>query len=257
MKRSEFADAGKHLAEALGLGLPAGSPGLDAFAAEAGFASLWSRDVLEPADRILAVIATLTALQRLKHLRAHIGPALDLGISPRGVQEVMVQTGLYGGLPIAVDALAVADEVFAKRELPAPELTADEAAAMELTRDELAAAGREIMADIHGERSQQGYAAPDDPATSALYEVAIRYGYGVIWARPGLDWRQRMIVAVAAMTTLRLEPTLKKFAVSALGQGLTREQVVETIMQTAPYGGFPPALTALSQVKPVLFPDAA
>ena len=56
-----------------------------------------------------------------------------------------------------------------------------------------------------------------------------------------------------AFTALRLPATLTKFAQSALGQGLSREQVIEAIMQTAPYGGFPPALTALSQVKPVLF----
>jgi 4-carboxymuconolactone decarboxylase len=111
------------------------------------------------------------------------------------------------------------------------------------------------MAEIHGERSQSGYAAPNDPATSALYEIAIQYGYGVIWTRAGLTWRQRMFVALAAFTAFRLEATLVKFSQSALVQGLTREQVVEAIMQTAPYGGFPPALIALSQVKPVLFPD--
>jgi 4-carboxymuconolactone decarboxylase len=61
-------------------------------------------------------------------------------------------------------------------------------------------------------------------------------------------------VGVAAFTSLRLSQTLTKFAESALGQGLSREQVVEAIMQTAPYGGFPPALTALSQVRPILFP---
>ena len=255
MKRKHFAEAGGKLAETLGVPTPSGAPGLDIFAAEAGFASLWAREALAPADRIVVVLTTLTSHQRLKALRAHIGPALDLGISPRGIQEIIVQCGLYGGLPVAEEALAVAAEVFAGRGVEEPELTENEAAAMEMTRDELAVTGREIMADIHGERKEDGYAAPDDPATAALYEVAIRYGYGVIWARPGLEWRQRMLVACAAFTALRLEATLKKFAVSALGQGLTREQVIEAIMQTAPYGGFPPALTALSHVKPVLFPD--
>ena len=110
------------------------------------------------------------------------------------------------------------------------------------------------MAEIHGDLSQSGYAAPEDPATSALYKVAIEFGYGVIWTRAGLTWRQRMFVALAAFTALRLEATLTKFAQSAIVQGVTREQVIEAIMQTAPYGGFPPALIALSQVKPVLFP---
>ena len=122
--------------------------------------------------------------------------------------------------------------------------------------EDLNSEGHRIMAEIHGDRSQSGYAAPEDPSTSALYKVAIEYGYGVIWTREGLTWRQRMFVALAAFTALRLEATLTKFAQSAIVQGITREQVIEAIMQTAPYGGFPPALIALSQVKPVLFRDS-
>lgn len=255
MRRKDFAEQGKALAEAMGLQAPEGAPGLAEFAAEAGFASIWARPALSPEDRIVAVLTTLTALQRLPQLKAHVAAALDLGHSPRAIQEIMVQTGLYGGLPVAETALAVAAEVFDARSLPRPEAEPDEAAAMEVDHEDLARSGRDIMAALHGERSAGGYAAPDDPATSALYEIAIRYGYGVLWARPGLEWRQRMLVAVAAFTSLRLEPTLVKFAQSALGQGLTREEVVETIMQTAPYGGFPPALTALSAIKPVLFPE--
>ncbi len=257
MTRKDLAAAGMKRARSLGLAAPEGAPGLAEFAAEAGFASLWARPGLAPEDRIIAVVTTLTCLQRLTALKAHIGAALDLGIAPRGVQEIIVQSGLYGGIPIAEAALAVAAEVFAARGIAPPELEADEARMMDDAPDGLALSGRRIMADLHGERSGQGYAAPDDPATSALYEIAIRYGYGVIWTRAGLTWRQRMFVAVAAFTALRLDATLKKFAVSALGQGLTREEVVEAIMQTALYGGFPPALTALAQVKPLLFPEAS
>lgn len=255
MRRSDFAAEGMALAEELGLTAPGGAPGLAEFAAEAGFASLWARPALAPADRMISVLTVLIQLQRLSALERHFGPALDLGLTPRAIQEIVVQCGLYGGLPIAETALEAAADVFRERGLLAPEASPGEAKAMATDLDELAAEGRRIMADLHGARSQDGYAAPSDPATSALYEIAIRYGYGVIWARPGLEWRQRMIVALASFTALRLPGTLSKFAQSALGQGLTREQVVEAVMQTAPYGGFPPALTALAQLKPALFPD--
>jgi len=255
MQRSDFAAEGAALAAKLGLPLPDGAPGLKEFAAEAGFATLWASPVLAPVDRIVPVLTTLTQLQRLPQLERHVGPALDLGISPRGVQEIIVQCGLYGGLPVAETALEIAAGVFAARGIAAPEATADETAAMDMTLDDLGAEGVRIMNDLHGERSQGGYAAPDDPATSGLYDAAIRYGYGVIWSRPGLEWRQRMLVAVASFAVLRLPATLTKFAQSALGQGLTREQVVEAVMQTAPYGGFPQALTALGLLRPVLFPE--
>lgn len=255
MIRKTLAAKGAALAEIIGVSAPDIAPGLAEFAAEAGFGRIWSREALPPEERIIVVLASLASLQRLPQLRSHIGPALDLGLSARGIQEIIVQCGLYGGLPVAEEALKVAAAVFAERGIDPPELTAEEEVMRGQTIAELDAEGRRIMAEIHGERSQSGYAAPNDPATSALYEVAIQYGYGVIWTRAGLTWRQRMFVALAAFTAFRLEATLVKFSQSALVQGLTREQVVEAIMQTAPYGGFPPALIALSQVKPVLFPD--
>jgi 4-carboxymuconolactone decarboxylase len=256
MNRDEFAAEGVALANRIGVTAPSNAPGLAEFAAEAGFASIWAREALPPEDRIIVVLATLTSLQRLPQLRAHIVPALDLGISARGVQEIIVQCGLYGGLPVAEEALKMAASIFNESGIEMPELTADEQAMRGQPMEDLSSEGHRIMAEIHGDRSQSGYAAPEDPATSALYMVAIEYGYGVIWTRAGLSWRQRMFVALAAFTALRLEATLTKFAQSAIVQGITREQVIEAIMQTAPYGGFPPALIALSQVKPVLFPEA-
>ena len=254
--RKNFASQGEVLATRLGLNLPTGSPGIAEFAAEAGFASIWARPTLTPEDRFFPVLATLAALDRREVLAVHIEAALEIGINARAVQEIIIQCALYGGLPLAITGLETAAKVFEKKGLLQPQAEAIEVEQSNWTRDDLLTEGRRIMNQLHGERSGEGYAAPEDPATSALYDVAIRYGYGVIWSRPGLTWRQRMLVGVAAFTALRLTPTLTKFAQSALGQGLTREQVVEAIMQTAPYGGFPPALTALSQVRPILFPDS-
>jgi len=82
--------------------------------------------------------------------------------------------------------------------------------------------------------------------------MAIRYGYGELWSRPGLNHRQRMLCALAAFTALGLEGQLKKFAKSAGNVGLTPEEVIEAIIQTAPYGGFPRALNGLAIVSEVL-----
>ena len=51
---------------------------------------------------------------------------------------------------------------------------------------------------------------------------------------------------------LSLESQLRKFSVSALRVGFTREDVVEAIIQTAPYGGFPRALNALAALDAAL-----
>jgi 4-carboxymuconolactone decarboxylase len=109
----------------------------------------------------------------------------------------------------------------------------------------LCARGRELMQQLHGERATQGYAAPGNEVTGALYPLAVQYGYGEIWFRPGLDLRRRALVAVAAFTALKLDGQVKKFGQSALNMGLSRTEVIEAVIQTAPLSGFAPALNAL------------
>jgi 4-carboxymuconolactone decarboxylase len=124
------------------------------------------------------------------------------------------------------------------------------------TNEALDARGQELMARMHGERGQQGYAAPGNAVTGALYPSAVRYGYGELWFRPGLVHRQRMLVAVASFTVLGLDAQLRKFAQSAVNMGLPRNEIIEAVIQTAPYGGFPRALNGLAILSEVLPTDA-
>jgi 4-carboxymuconolactone decarboxylase len=92
--------------------------------------------------------------------------------------------------------------------------------------------------------------------TGSLYPSAIRYGYGEIWNRPGLTYPRRALVAIAGFTALRLPEQVAKFGQSALNLGLTQTEVIEAIIQTAPYTGFPPALNALGAISAVFRPPA-
>jgi 4-carboxymuconolactone decarboxylase len=216
-------------------------PGLDDFLAEVVYAGIWDRPHLGLRDRLVCTLSALALLQRLAQLSPMVAAALEHGLSPRNILEVFMQVGLYGGFGTTEQAAACAHAVFKERGLavpPEPPRTD--------TNEALDARGAELMATLHGARGRQGYAAPGNPVTGALYPSAIRYGYGELWFRPGLDHRQRMLCALASFTVLGLESQLEKFAASALNVGLTREEIVEAVIQTAPYGGFPRALNGLA-----------
>jgi 4-carboxymuconolactone decarboxylase len=215
--------------------------------AELAFGAVWNRPGLALADRMVASLAALCAVQRLSHLRRHIGAALDMGLAPRTIVEIFIQCGIYCGLPASEDAMAVAEAVYAERgmALPPEPPRAD-------PLDELERRGRRLLEAFHGERAYSGYAAPDNPVTQALYPVAIQYGYGEIWDRPGLDRRQRVLITVAAFTALKLDGQVKKFGRSALNAGLSKTEIIETVIQTGPYSGLAPALNALAGLSEVL-----
>jgi 4-carboxymuconolactone decarboxylase len=59
----------------------------------------------------------LVALNRLPQLRSHLHGALNNGCSVSEVQEILLQAAVYCGLPAAVDAFRVAEEVLKERKL--------------------------------------------------------------------------------------------------------------------------------------------
>lgn len=211
--------------------------------AEITYGGVWSRPGLSQPDRMLCVISALAANVRLAPLKRHIGPAIDLGLTPLAIQEICLQSLLYSGLANVEDVLGACGEIFTVRGVTPPEAPRDGA-----SLEELSQRGVEKMHLIHGARAQHGYADPSNAITGAMYPAAIRYGYGALWSRPGLDTRQRALVSVAAFTSLRMAEQVKKFSQSALNAGASKTEIVEAIIQTAPYSGFPPALNALAGI---------
>lgn len=246
--REELRRRGAAIRRELGLAEtdPALLPGFGNLLDEIVFGRVWARPGLALEDRVIASLAALTSVQRLDQLAVFAGAALNVGLAPRLIQEVMLHCAMYAGMPSALASLATVRAVFEDRGLPVPEETLAEA-----DLDALEAQGRETMQALHAERSQGGYANPDSAAAS-LYATAIDYLYGEIWNRPGIDRRQRMICSVASFTALRLESQQRKFFRSALNVGLSRDEVLEIIAQTGPYSGFPPALNALAVAEDVL-----
>ena len=243
MTRQELRHQGEAMLRTL-FGSVGQPPGLSHLLTEAAYGGIWSRPGLDLADRLVCSIACLAVGPRLKTLRRHLGAGLTHGLGAEAIREILVQASLYAGFSAAEETLELAGQVFAERGITFPADPPEEASLQELDRR-----GAALMAKLHGSRATQGYAAPDNAVTGALYATAILYGYGEIWSRPGLDHRQRVLVAVAAFTALRLPEQVAKFGQSALNVGLTQAQVIEAIIQTAPYTGFPPALNALGAVS--------
>ena len=240
--RESLARTGRNLRQSLGL--PSDihrecAPGFEGMFDELVFGAIWSRPGLELHDRMVAVVASLAALERESMLREYARSAVAAGVSASGVREIVLQAGLYTGFVSAETNLAVVNKM-----LGTPVQT-DAAAAGPAPDADLLEAGIAVMEDIHGDRARAGYASGDG-APADLYDLATRYGYGLLWNRPGLDRRARLIVSVAVFATLEQHTQLVKFSTSAMSSGLSFEAIKEILMQIAPYCGFPRCLNALA-----------
>ena len=62
---------------------------------------------------------------------------------------------------------------------------------------------------------------------------------GEIWSRPELDLKTRSLVTIAGLTALGRPNALRLNIEMALNNGATKEEILETLLQMAPYAGFP------------------
>jgi 4-carboxymuconolactone decarboxylase len=84
-----------------------------------------------------------------------------------------------------------------------------------------------------------------------LAEITDNVLYGDVWERPQLSKRDRSLVTVAALIALYRPDQLRSHLVRARENGVTQEELIETITHLAFYAGWPNAVTAIAVAKEV------
>ena len=106
---------------------------------------------------------------------------------------------------------------------------------------------REVLGDEYVDRAQQNVSA----FTEEFQDLIARYAWGEIWTRPGLDRMTRSLITIAMMVALNREAELKLHIRAAANNGVTRDEIMECLMQTAVYCGVPAANAAFHAAEEV------
>lgn len=104
------------------------------------------------------------------------------------------------------------------------------------TLEEYRAAGQALRRRVFG-APQSGAKSPTQELAPDLGRISDEVLFGQVWSRPGLELPHRSMITIAALTALGREPELKAHIRGGLNVGLTREQIVEIIIQLAFYAG--------------------
>ena len=75
---------------------------------------IWSRPGLSRQMRSMLTIAMMVALNREEEFRMHVKAALNNGVTPEQIKEVLLQTAIYCGVPAANHAFHIVNEVLGK-----------------------------------------------------------------------------------------------------------------------------------------------
>ncbi len=85
-----------------------------------------------------------------------------------------------------------------------------------------------------------------------LCEMIVQFAYGDVYARPGLDLRERMIITITSLLTQGDTHQLRVHFQSGMRVGLTREQLMELLLHCIPYIGFPRVMDGVTLLQDVL-----
>jgi 4-carboxymuconolactone decarboxylase len=88
---------------------------------------VWARDGLDRRTRSCITLAVLTALHCTEELPLHVRGALNNGLTPDDIKEVLLHTAVYAGVPAANSAFAVARRTLDQLAPPAAEPAAEPA----------------------------------------------------------------------------------------------------------------------------------
>jgi 4-carboxymuconolactone decarboxylase len=107
---------------------------------------------------------------------------------------------------------------------------------------------REVLGDEHVDRATESANA----YTREFQELITRYAWGEIWTRPGLDRRTRSAITITALVANGRFDELAMHIRAAFRNGLTAEEVMEVLLQSAIYCGVPAANSAFHVFRRVL-----
>ncbi len=210
------------------------APDMYRISTESLYGCIWSRSGLDIKYRSMATL-TVAAIQLTPpQVRAQVRNALNVGITPEEIIEVMMMVAFYGGIPAAYNALGIAKEVFEDRDL---HVTLPETFDPSLEPDTLYERGvakhQEFIPDIFGYH-------PSEP-TPEEYDLDVlmqEYLWGAIWTRPGLDMKSRLVCALAARVVKgQFDLSVRRMIEGALRCGLAKVEIMEIGMQLVFYVG--------------------
>ena len=100
------------------------APALEAYTQERLYGEVWKRPGLAPRERSLVTIAALIARDQPAALTYYFDQALENGVKPREISEIITHLAFYAGWANAFGAVGPARDVFAQRGIGADQLPA-------------------------------------------------------------------------------------------------------------------------------------
>jgi 4-carboxymuconolactone decarboxylase len=195
---------------------------------------------LDKKPRIMMILGSTIACQAQGEYKMMVNAALNVGVTPVEVKEILYQAVPYVGISKVVDFIYFTNEIFTEREITLP-LEGQSTTTPE-TRYEK---GLEVQKSIFGETIDKMY--EKSPANQIHIQKYLSANcFGDYYTRKGLDIKTRELLTLSMLIALGgTEPQIKGHIQGNMNVGNDKETLLSVMTQLLPYVGYPRTLNAL------------
>lgn len=194
---------------------------------------------LDEETRWLAILSALIGAQSAEAFRKLLPQALDAGLSPVAVKEMVYQAVDYLGLGRVLPFLDITNEVFALRGIALP-LEGQATTTM----DDRLEKGAQAQAAIFGEQMLEAWKA------GTVNRWLAANCFGDYYTRGGLDLKARELITFCFLAAQGgCEPQLTSHSQGNMNLGNGKDFLLRVILQILPYIGYPRSLNAITCVN--------
>ncbi|HUX52699.1 MAG TPA: carboxymuconolactone decarboxylase family protein [Spirochaetia bacterium] len=202
---------------------------------------------LSDRTRLMVTLATLIAAQCLSEYRIMLGGALNVGVTPVEVKEILYQAVPYCGVAKVIDFIHTTNEVLQHMGVTLP-LEGQSTTTPETRKEK----GRTVQKRIYGERIDRMYA--ESPKNQIhIQEYLSGNCFGDFYTRRGIDTKTRELLTFSMLLSLAdCEPQLKGHIQGNVNVGNDKDTLLSVVTQLLPYVGYPRTLHAIRCLNEVI-----
>lgn len=194
---------------------------------------------LDDVTRHMAIVATLLGCQGIDEFRIELPRALDAGLPPVMVKEIVYQAVDYLGIGRVLPFLDATNEILLSRGVELP-LEGQATTTMEDRLEK----GIQAQADIFGEQMNEAWKA------GHINRWLAANCFGDYYTRTGLDLRQREMITFCFLAAQGgCEPQLIGHAQGNMNMGNDKDFLIKVVSQCLPYIGYPRSLNAINCIN--------
>lgn len=204
------------------------------------FDEVVNQDDLDGRTRFMAILSVLLGCQGIDEFRAMVPAALNFGVTPVELKEIVYQSTAYLGIGRSFPFLKAANEILEARGIKLP-LDGQSTTTMENRRE----AGTKAQVDIFGTGMQDFWKSGPEESRHINYWLASNC-FGDYYTRTGLTYLERELITFCFLTAQGgCEPQLTSHASANIRLGSDKTFLIKIVSQCLPFIGYPRSLNAL------------